>query len=146
MKIIGFVLSGSALVLLSGCIQSHRTPSAVYITPPPVVATPAPVAPTSDRDAVRVYPSTPATVTVPSSAPPGVLASDVAVADSVSQLLKSNTSMADATGNVQVTVENGVVTLRGSVPTNHDRDEIVQRVAQLPGVVRVRDQLGVNLR
>jgi osmotically-inducible protein OsmY len=75
-----------------------------------------------------------------------VSARDVAVADSVAQLFKSNTSLSDATRNVEATVDGGVVTLRGSVPSDHDRDELVMRVGRLPGVVRVHDQLGVDVR
>ena len=152
-------ICGALVALASGCVQSHRaTRPAVYVTPRPtttVVTTPATVVapaptvlpPTSDREAVRVYPSTPSvTVAPPTAPPPGVATADVALADSVSQLLKSNTSMADATRNVEATVESGIVTLRGSVPTHHDRDELVLRISRLPGVVRVRDQLGVETR
>ncbi len=136
-----FILSAPLALVLAGCIQSHRHPVAVYTTP---VAVPAP---TSEGTAVRVYPGEPpAVVTPPSSAPPGVAAADVTVAESVSQLLKGDSSLADASRNVQATVDHGVVTLRGTVPSDHDRDEIVQRVSQLPGVVRVHDHLGVELR
>lgn len=146
MKLCTFCFGCALLGLLAtGCIRSHH---AVYYTPVPgpVVANPVIVAPTSDRPVERVYPATPPVVTVPSNPPPGVNAADVALATSVSQLLKGDRSLAEATRNVEATVENSVVTLRGTVPTDHDRDELVERVSRIPGVTRVRDQLGVELR
>ncbi len=135
-------LAGAILVVLTGCIQSHRQPVAVYATPAAVPA------PTSERQLDRVYtgPPPPVIVSPPTTPPPGITDSDVVIAESVSQLLKGDGSLAEASRNIQATVERGVVTLRGSVPSDHDRDEIVQRVSQVPGVVRVRDQLGVELR
>jgi BON domain len=135
------LLCAPIAIVLPGCIQSHR-PVAVYTTP---VAVPAA---TSERPVVRVYPGTPppVVVTPPSTPPPGVASADVTLAESVSQLLKGDVSLADASSNVQAIVDHGVVTLRGRVPTDHDRDEIVQRISQLPGVVRVHDELGVELR
>ncbi len=133
-------LCGVLVLGATGCIQSHRHPVAVYEGP---VAVPAA---TSERPDTRVYPGGPAIVTPPTSPPPGVLSSDVKVAQEVSQLLKGDTSLADASSNIQASVDHGVVTLRGTVPADHDRDEIVQRVSQLPGVLGVRDQLGVELR
>jgi len=145
MKIRTFVLLALPLTLsITGCVRSHR---AAYYTPAPaVVTTPAVVAPTSDRTVERVYPTAPTTVLVPSTPPPAVVSSDVTVANSVSQLLKGDRSLAEATRNVEAFVSDGVVTLRGSVPTDHHRDEIVERISRLPGVASVRDQLGVELR
>jgi hypothetical protein len=148
MKSFKFACFCAALTFLAGgCARNHR---AVYDTqtPAPVVtstATTTTVPPTSDRPAARVY-QAPPTVTPPSEPPPGVSASDVNIATSVSQLLKADSSLADASRNIEATVDNGVVTLRGSVPTDHDRDEIVGRISRLPGVARVHDHLGVALR
>ncbi|HWH70527.1 MAG TPA: BON domain-containing protein [Candidatus Sulfotelmatobacter sp.] len=131
------------LFLVAGCVQSHRAPAVVYYAPPP------PLAPTSDRPAVRVYPGpTPAVapVTPPPAPPPGVSAADVGVADAVSQLLKGDSHLAGVSSNVEATVEDGVVTLRGSVPSEHDRYEMVERISQLPGVAHVHDKLRVDLR
>ena len=145
MRMTSLLSCGAVALAATACVQSHRTPTAVYLTPAPPSTTVV-VAPTSDREDVRVYSPTPVVVTPPSTPPPGVTASDVRLADSVSQLLKSNTSLGDATRNVEVTVDNGRVTLLGSVPTIHDRYEIVQRIRNLPGVSRVVDELGVEIR
>ncbi len=136
------------LSLLTGCIQSHRRE--VVYTPEPVLP------PTSSRPEVRVYstPTTPQAPVVtttpapatPAPAPPAAAPGDVAVATGISQLLKGDPNLASVSSNVEATVDNNVVTLRGTVPTEHDRDEIVQRVSQLPGVLHVNDQLGIDLR
>ncbi len=131
--------AASAGLLTTGCIYSHRAPAVVYYTPPPVQV----VTPTSDRPVTRVY-APPATA--PTPAPPGVADSDVAIADSVSQLLKGDVGLAEASRNVMATVDGGVVTLRGTVVSEHERDEIAQRVRQLPGVKHVKDELAVDNR
>ncbi len=117
-------------LLLAGCIQSHRSPGIVYYTPAP------PPPPVSDRPAVRVYPSP--------AEPENAVNPNVALAHSVSQALKGDPVMAAASGNVEATVDDGVVTLRGTVPTEHERDEIVDRISKLPGVTRVDDRLGLE--
>jgi osmotically-inducible protein OsmY len=66
------------------------------------------------------------------------------VALSVNQLLNGNTTLAPVATDVQVIVHQGVVSLRGTVPTEHDRKAIVQNVSKLAGVARVDDQLKVT--
>jgi osmotically-inducible protein OsmY len=111
------------------------------------------VAPTSDRPAPQVYaPNSGSAAVVPPNAspptsPPGIPTSDVAVADSVRQLLKSdNSDLSRVANNVQASVDHGVVTLRGTVPADHVRDEIIMRVSKLPGVQHVHDELAVDFR
>jgi len=137
------ILGAACLV---GCVRSHH---AVYYTPTPgaVVAAPAVVVPTtSDQPVERVYPAAPPTVTLPSTPPPGVNAADVNLAASVSELMKGDRGLAAASQNVEASVDHGIVTLRGTVPTDHQRDELVERISRIPGVISVRDQLGVELR
>lgn len=136
------VFCGPALVALSGCIQSHRHPVVVYATPAAVPAR------TSERPVDRVYtgPPPPVVLSPSTERPPAVANSDVTVAEAVGQLLTGDGSLAEASKNIRATVDRGVVTLRGTVPADHDRDEIVQRVSQIPGVVSVRDHLAVELR
>lgn len=137
MKISAVIL---ALAFLAcGCIESHRSRT-VYYTPPPSTPTytPVPPAPTSERPDVRVY-SNPETPPAPNVAP-----GDVALANSISQTLKGDSHMADISSSVLVKVRNGIVSLRGSVPTEQDRTEIINRVAQLPGVREVRNEIGVE--
>ena len=54
--------------------------------------------------------------------------------------------MASISGNVQTTVDQGVVTLRGTVPSGNAMDEIAMRIAKLPGVAHVNNQLGLSTR
>ncbi len=129
--------------LAGGCVDSHR--ARVYytpppsVTPPPVVSTAPPVyPPTSDRPETRSYSTT------PSGPAPNVAPGDVAIAESVSQVLKGDSRMATASQEVLVKVRNGIVSLRGSVPSDQDRAEIVERVSLVPGVREVRNELGVE--
>jgi len=71
---------------------------------------------------------------------------DVVLAQSVSRLLKGEPDLASVSRKVSATVQNGVVTLRGSVPSENDREEIKERISRLPGVFRVVDELGTELR
>jgi len=144
MKFPSVLLTFSAVALaIAGCIRSHR-PETVYYTPAPAMVVPAP---TSDRPETYVYPESPGkTVTPPSAPPPNVTPGDVTVATAVSQLLKGDPTLASASRNVRAAVDHGVVTLRGSVPTEHQRYEIVNRISRLPGVTRVADALDVSNR
>lgn len=125
-------------VLLSGCVESHRSP-AVYYTSPTTVP------PVSERPDVRVY-SAPVPPVVTQPLPPPVSDPDVALGVAISQLLKGQPSLASISSKVSATVSHGVVTLKGTVPTDNDREEIKERVAKLPGVAGVTDELGVDLR
>jgi osmotically-inducible protein OsmY len=103
--------------------------------------------PTSERQAPRVYPETVKPVPPPQPvAPPpaGVSANDIAIGQSINRLLKDDSGLAGVSGNVEATIDNGVVTLRGRVPSEHDRTEIADRIARLPGVAKVHDQLEVR--
>jgi len=131
-----------AALLVSGCVQSHRE-RVVYVPEP------APLAPTSTTPEVRVYsPAGPVVTQPPPSAVTPAIASDpdVVLAQSVSRLLKGEPDLASVSRKVSATVQNGVVTLRGSVPSENDREEIKERVSRLPGVFRVVDELGTELR
>lgn len=130
--------------LCAGCIESHHPE--LVATPPPAV----PLAPTSDRPgtpsvyAVPGYPGWPSPP--PANPPPGVDNTDVQVAQEVGALLKDDPNLSGPSSNVVVTVNRGVVTLRGTVAAEHDRDEMVERIAKLPGVTGVNNKLGVDLR
>ncbi len=136
-----------AIIILAGCIRTHRTEE-VYAPVPPSVTMPS-----SGRTVERVYPSTPET---PPPAPPApestappppatdeASPTDVDIGNSVKQVLTGTTASAN---RVEAIVQNGVVTLRGTVPTVEDREDIVNRVSHVPGVIRVKDQMAVDLR
>ncbi len=135
------LLLGILPLAFVGCVYSHHNPDVVYYTPAPgePVGT---LPPTSDSPAVRVYPGSP-----PASAHDSdVLSSDLAVARSIRNLLKYDSNLSAASERVMVKVDGGVVKLRGTVPTEHDKDEMIERISRIPGVREVQDHLGIGLQ
>jgi hypothetical protein len=153
MKLVWFSIGFLVLAFTSGCVQSHRGREVVYYTPPapadtapepayaPVVTVPPP---TSDRPRVYTVPAD--EVAPPSPPPPGVSNQDLALAESISKLLKNDAHMASISGNVQTTIDQGVVILRGTVPSENAMDEIASRISKLPGVHHIEDHLAVSNR
>jgi hypothetical protein len=119
------------VALAAGCVSHHDLS---YTTPAAVVA------PTSPSPAVRVYPNrtTPRITTAPGEA------DDLTIANSVRNILSRDT--AHVYGNVDIAINRGVATLRGTVPTEHDRLQLADEIGAVPGVVSVDNQLGVDLR
>jgi osmotically-inducible protein OsmY len=70
-------------------------------------------------------------------------AADVAVARSIRQSIVDAGSMSMNARNVKVVAENGVVTLRGPVDGELEKEAIVGIAMRTPGVTRVDDQLEV---
>lgn len=117
--------------ILTGCISHHDLS---YTRPAAVVA------PTSPGPAVRVYPDRPSPriTTAPGEA------DDLTIANSVRNILARDT--AHVYGSVDIAINRGVVTLRGAVPTEHDRLQLYDQMGAVPGVVSVDNQLAVDLR
>src|SRR5262249_15639367 len=107
MKMRMALLLASPLVMVAGCIQSHRAP-VVYVPPPPTTTI---VSPTSERPVVRVYPD-PTTV-VPAPTVPGtqVVAanSDLGIADTIRKMFDADPSFSRTSKDVQIGVFNGTV-------------------------------------
>jgi len=160
MKFTKFLPATLPLLLSLGCIDSHRAAPVVY-TPPPATTTvvspsytpPPPtttvVVPTSDRPFVRVYPGISAGDTAPgaTAAPAQVLptSSDVAMADTIRRMFDADPSFSNRCRSAEVGVYNGTVTLRGTVLSRSDSDELQRRIATLPGVARIDNQLQTSL-
>ncbi|HSU54503.1 MAG TPA: BON domain-containing protein [Candidatus Dormibacteraeota bacterium] len=122
------------VVLAAGC--AHRT---VYHRE--VV-----VSPTSTSPAERVYaPTSERTVVSPS---PGEVTPnrDLDTALSIHNTLAADPGLKPALRNVDIEVVNGAVVLRGSVPTEHDRQEMEERIQRFPGVNSVSNLLTVDSR
>jgi osmotically-inducible protein OsmY len=113
------------LVLGTGC-YSHTAAMARQ----PVV-----VAPVSRGPETRVYPET---AVVP--------AGDVEVAMGIRRAVESNPALKAAMADADIEVNGGAVTLRGAVPTEHDRETLRELVTRYPGVHTVEDHLHVELR
>jgi osmotically-inducible protein OsmY len=95
----------------------------------------------------RVYPELPPAGEPPIVAPgPIVAGRDLATADIIRQLFEADTALATTARNVQVAVDNGQVVMRGTVASDHDRQELQSRLATVPGVSRVDNRVEVNLR
>jgi osmotically-inducible protein OsmY len=128
-----FVWLAVPTLLVVGCAESQRAPSVSYSPALSEQATP-----TSDRSQTRVYsePSAGADATAP---PPGAASQDWVLAQEIRSLLMSDPKL----GNAPMTAvaKDGVVTLRGSVRNQKDRDRLRDEISKLPGVQRVDDQL-----
>ena len=150
-------------VLVSGCVESHRqpvvysdpssfnrTPMPAYSPPPPAYSTPAPVivAPTSERPDVRIYAADSAPVVVSPPAPIITYSpaeSDLALANSLRQMLSADSSLASAARNVRMSIRDGRVTLTGTTSSERARQLMERAVAGTPGVAAVEDRVQVDL-
>lgn len=121
------------MLLAVGCAESHRDSSVSYSP-----ALSESYAPTSDRAVARVYPETPST-TDATTPPPGANSQDWTLAQEVRSLLMSDSTLGNAP--MAAVVNNGVVTLRGKVRNEKDRERLREEIARLPGVQRVDDQM-----
>ena len=153
MKIATFLSTGFSLVIMSGCVYSHRNPPVVYsttptvitepiVTPSPTIVTPTPtvVAPISDRPVVRVYPE------VPTVAPTTTVSSqDMATADTIRNVLLADPALASAARDVRISVLNGQITMTGTVVTQHDRERLHSAIPGIPGAYQVDDRVQVEL-
>jgi len=97
--------------------------------------------PTSDINANRVYSGDAANIGQ-YTPPPGAPSSEWALAEQVRSALTADPKLAREP--VAVVVNNGVVTLRGYVHNDSQRQKILAAVGALPGVTQVNDQMEVN--
>ena len=114
-----------------GCVYSHYPPTTTTYT------TTSEVAPTSTREAVRVYPDTTTRANVPPE--------EWATAHAIRDLIASDPYVKGAARNVDVEVIRGAVILRGTVVSEYDRQELAARIARQPGVVSVDNRLVVSV-
>ena len=80
----------------------------------------------------------------PPPRPPSRTEVDHEVAGAIHRLLNTDEFVAPGAKNVTARIRKGVVTLRGTVPSSHERDMIVQRIEQMPGVDRIDDHLTLD--
>lgn len=121
------------VILLAGCAESPRSSSVSYS---PALTEPA--APTSDRAETRVYSEAPAAVGQ-YAPPPGASSADWTLAEEIRSMLTAEPKLADAP--MAAVVNNGVVTLRGGVHNDKERQRIREKISHLPGVSRVDDEM-----
>ena len=108
--------------------------------------------PTSDLTrAARVYPGDvrPAGIIFPPApAPAGVADNDWALGEELRGALTTDWSLAPYPSDVSAIVDKnskGLVRLRGSVPNDTDRQRLHTRIAEVPGVQKIDDQVLVGL-
>ena len=123
------------LILASGCASNERS-SSVAVIPPQ--ATPPPTSVLPDN---RVYAGD-SVNTGQYSPPSGAPSADWSLAEQIRGVLTADPKLARAP--VAAVVNNGVVTLRGYVHNEKQREKIKAAVAGLPGVNRINDELEVK--
>lgn len=64
---------------------------------------------------------------------------DQQLADQINNLVQQN--VPNASGNIEVVLRNGIVTLRGRVPSEAQKQVLENQIKALPGVDRVQDSL-----
>ncbi|HWQ93142.1 MAG TPA: BON domain-containing protein [Clostridia bacterium] len=133
LKIQTLAIVAFTAIWLSGCATDQS---------PKVVHAPGsdPLEPVTDRPGTRVYLEEPGTMR-----PPGVNPTDVVVAGSISELLRTPSDQVTS-DNIRALVRNGVVTLQGTVPTSDLKRELEDRISIMPGVKSVDNQLQIELR
>src|SRR6266576_5279141 len=72
--------------------------------------------------------------------------SDQTLVTQVQNSLNKDTSLATIAPRIEVTAQNGTVTLSGSVPSDQDKQRIEAAVKSTAGVVSVNNQLQVSLQ
>jgi len=148
MKLTKVVLLLILFSSVSGCVYSHR-PRVVY-TP----TTPIAVAPTSERQVVRVYPEATTTVIAPAGVPSTstipapaarVSSADLGTANTIRKMFETDSDLTSTARNVRISVLNGRVTMTGFVRTDDDRSALNRALSTTPGVSSVDDQIRVEL-
>ncbi len=120
------VLTSIALLSVLGCNRDDRRADERSSVPPPVGS-----------------PATPGMATAP-SAVPAMSEADRALALRVEETLRQDTTLASAARNIQVHVNGGEVTLRGSVSNQQEKTNLGSKAQQVMGVTRVNNQLDVK--
>jgi len=103
-----------------------ETPSTTIVAPPSAVV------------------GSPTTILKTPSSGPVIAGSDIALMGTIRNQFDTEPT-SPGLRNVQITVDDGRVVLRGTVPTEHERQELRARIARLAGVRGVDDRLTVEL-
>ena len=134
------------LLLAAGCAHTPRDEAAMYGPEP----TPK-LAPTSDVTRTRVYPGNvrpEGIIFPPAAAPAGVAEDEWALGEELRGALTKDLSLAPYPSDVSVIVDKsskGLVRLRGYVPNDTDRQRLHNRIAEVPGIQKIDDQIVVGL-
>jgi hypothetical protein len=132
------------MVLVAGCTTNQRSSPATYSSVPgygnQVISSPPPYG--ASPPAPRSYPPGTTPPAVYSQASPGGT-TDGEIVNRAEQALNAQ-GLGTASQDIQVSAQNGNVTLAGSVPNEQQRQLAETTVRNVSGVVSVNDQLQVQ--
>ena len=132
------------VALAMGCASNSNEPTTAQADygPTPVLT------PTSGEPEQRVYTTDPATVTASTSVdtpPAGASADNWNVAEAIRQKLTADPTLAPLGSSLITQVGNdGVVTLKGSVTTEKEKQRVADAISSVPGVKSVNDEMRVG--
>ena len=121
------------VLFAAGCVSSHRPETASYSSPPATE-----LSPSSNGYQEQVYHPG-----IDSWSSNAASAQDLTVGNEIRETLLQDKKLAPPPSNLVIVVHDGVVTMRGTVPNRKEQQKIYDRLAQLPGVARVQDQVRV---
>ena len=132
------------LALAAGCASNSNPSTTAEATygPTPVLT------PTSGEPEQRIYSTDPTTIAASSSEeapPPGATAQDWSVAEGIREKLTADPTLAPMGSSLITEVgKDGVVTMKGSVKTEDEKERVRDTIASVPGVKSVNDELRVG--
>jgi hypothetical protein len=136
------------LTLVVGCADTRQQNAAVDRPAAGAAQTPTYIAAGS---AVNADDATPEGIIGRTPPPPGSSAGDWALGERLRGVLTEEKSLAPYPSQISIAVEKdskGLVTLRGYVANDNEKQKLHDRIAQVPGVLQIDDQivLGLPLR
>jgi len=127
--------------LAIGCASNQPTTEAAY-NPTPVLT------PTSGEPEQRIYSTDPTTLTDSrpiDAAPPGADQQNWSVAEGIREKLAADPTLAPLGSSLITEVgKDGVVTMKGTVKTEREKERVKDTIASVPGVASVNDELRVG--
>ena len=150
MRITHILTLGGIALLVAGCEDTGR--QARYATGSSyggqvISSSPSPGTTSYPSGGTTSYPSAaypaPAPAT-PSYSPPGMTEADLSLANAVRQQLNRYGDLITAMSTLQISAQNGTVTLAGPVQSQRERDMIDALTKNTPGVLGVNDQMQVS--
>lgn len=131
------LLAAGCLIGLAACDQPEPPPAAPT-TPPPAAKTPPP-APDNTANNAKDADGTTKTPMDQSNAP-----ADIEISATIRRAIMDQKGMSTNAQNCKIITENGVVTLRGTVDSQGEKDSIASIANTTPGVLRVVNELEVR--
>jgi osmotically-inducible protein OsmY len=120
------ILASIALASVLGCDYDNRTSRPIDQTTP------------------STSPSTSVPAGSETTTPSTMNEADRQLAQRVSDTLRQDGTLGSAAQNVMVSASNGAVTLRGSVSSEQEKNDLAAKAQQVVGVTRVNNELEVS--